>query len=184
MDPREFLEFLRYAVNRVGPGYYGYSERVYCYELYHFLRVAMFGRQINVTHPHLFLHSEIVKVVLNHADAENIGVYPLENQRSPDFIFHEPHTVDHQIAAIEVKATPNVSYAAGLEDLEKLSELKQNYHFQVGVFHCINSGINRVAQHVSRARDEGYELDPEIIIMAVPEYGQQIQEQTIGQLLP
>lgn len=183
MDPREFLEFLRYAVSRVGPGYYGYSERVYCYELYHFLRVAMFHRQLNDTHPHLFLHSEIVKVVLNQTDAENIGIYPLNNQRSPDFILHEPHTVDNQIAAIEVKTTQNVGYAACLDDLEKLSELKRSYHFQVGVFLCINSEINKVSQHITRARGEGVDLDPEVIIMAVPGYGQQIQEQTIGQLL-
>ncbi|WP_133251405.1 hypothetical protein [Pokkaliibacter plantistimulans] len=183
MNPREFLDFLRYAIGSVGPGYYGYSERVYCYELYHFLRVAMFHRQLNSTHPHLYLHSEIVKVVLNHADAENIGVYPLGNQRSPDFILHEPNTAANQIAVVEVKVTPNVGYAACLDDLEKLSELKRSYHFQVGVFLCINSGINRVFKHIKRARDEGRELDPEVIIMAVPKCGQQIQEQTIGQLL-
>lgn len=183
MHSEIFLNWLRYAIGRVGPGYYGYSERVYCYELYHFIRVAMHHSNIHREHPNIFLHSEIVKVVLGEQQARNIGVYPLQGQRSPDFILHEPDTAEHQIAAVEVKATPNVDYHGFIDDIKKLSELKESYNFELSIFHCINTGMDRLQQHLIRAIDEGIHFDREILLIAIPEHNSEANEITIERLL-
>ncbi|WP_067220898.1 hypothetical protein [Marinomonas gallaica] len=183
MNSETFLGWLRYAIGRVGRSYYNYSERVYCYELYHFLRVAMFHEAIDKKYPNLFLHSEIIKGEIDYEIAQNLGIMPLGHRRSPDFLFHDPLTTAHQIAAVEVKARQDIGYGECVEDLSKLSELKERYRFNLGVFHCINISNERILQHINRAIEEGVTIDREIVIISVPMYGQEIEEHTIEQLL-
>lgn len=181
MNTEIFLGWLRYAIRKVGSGYYGYSERVYCYELYHFIRVAMYSSDIE--HSNIFLHSEIVKVVLATDEARNIGVSPLAGRRSPDFILHEPHTADHQIAAVEVKTTPNLTYQEFIDDIIKLTELKENYNFQLCVFHCINIRMNTLHRYLDIAIQRDVNFDRQILIMAKQNYNMGVQEITIQELL-
>ncbi|MCX2781264.1 hypothetical protein, partial [Microbulbifer thermotolerans] len=95
ITPEIFLEWLRYAIGRVGPGYFGFVERVYCYELYHFLRVAMYGyERRHGPIQNVYLHSEFVKVVITDEEARRYEVFPLGNRRSPDFMLHEPNTTE------------------------------------------------------------------------------------------
>ncbi|UPT54150.1 hypothetical protein [Dickeya zeae] len=179
-----FLEWLRYAIGRVGPGYFGFVERVYCYELYHFLRVAMYVHErIHGPIQNVYLHSEFVKVVITDEEARKYGVFPLGNRRSPDFMLHDPNTTDHQIAAMEVKATPDLSYDEFVSDIKKLSELRSNYRYSLVIFHCINSDLGRIQQHVTRAQHEGIVLDPEVLIIVKPESHFPIQEVYLGALL-
>lgn len=183
MNPDQFLDWLRFAIRNVGPGYYGLSERVYCYELYHFLRVAMSRDNIEEEYPNLFLHSEIVKVVLNDEQARDIGVIPLARERHPDFILHEPFSVTEQVAVLEVKVTPNINYEPFIKDIEKLSELRANYHFELGSFHCINSNMERLRAHLLRASREERRIDPSIVLLAVPHYNAEVEECSIEQLV-
>ncbi len=184
VTPELFLKWLRYAINRVGPGYFGFVERVYCYELYHFLRVAMHAyERINGPIRNVYLHSEYVKVVINEEEARDIGVFPLGGRRSPDFMLHEPNTIDHQIAAMEVKASPDLQFGEFIEDIHKLSELRNNYRYQIAIFHCINVDFDRIIQHLRRAEEEGIQLDPEILIIAKPDSHLAIQEAYLRELL-
>lgn len=184
ITPEIFLDWLRYAIGRVGPGYFGFVERVYCYELYHFLRVAMYGHErLHGPIQNVYLHSEFVKVVITDEEARRYGVFPLGNRRSPDFMLHEPNTTDHQIAAMEVKATPDLSYAEFVDDIEKLSELRRSYRYGLVIFHCINSDLGRIQQHVTRAQQERTALDPDVLIIAKPESNLPIQEVYLGGLL-
>lgn len=125
VTPKIFIEWLHYAIHKVGENYFDFTERVYCYELYHFLRVAMRGSKKNDPAQNLYLHSELTKKVLTNTDAGRMGVYPLAGLRSPDFILHDPDTINHQIAAMEVKANPNLTYKDFAEDIRKLSELRK-----------------------------------------------------------
>ncbi|MCG7536011.1 hypothetical protein [Pseudoalteromonas sp. OOF1S-7] len=184
ITPEIFLEWPRYAIGRVGPGYFGFVERVYCYELYHFLRVAMYGYECSHGPiQNVYLHSEFVKVAISDEEARRFGVYPLGNRRSPDFILHEPNTTDHQIAAMEVKTNPDLSYADFVADIEKLSELRSSYRYGLVIFHCINVDLGRILQHITRSQDEWIVLDPEVLIIAKPDSHLPIQEVYLGELL-
>ena len=160
-----FLNWLRSAINFVPNGYFGHSERVFCYELYHRIRVGMFlherehGRLNNI-----FLHSEIVKAYIDPQTAEEYNIIPLNGQMSPDFILHEPNTADQQIAAVEVKATENLSHAELHRDLDKLTQLKNNYNFQVAVFLAINIDSQRIENLIQRNLHDYNDIDPQIKI--------------------
>lgn len=177
MNPEIFLEWLKYAINKVGPGYFGQVERVYCYELYHFIRVAMYSyERQHGSLGNVFLHAEFVKVVIDDQEATQLGIIPLEGRRSPDFIFHEAATTAHQIAAMEVKANPRLPYEDCIDDLDRLSNLRQNYRFQLVIFHCVNVDIERISQHIERARRDGIQLDAKILVLAKPWFASPLQE--------
>lgn len=140
----------------------------------------------NEVYNKVFLHSELVKTVLAPGKAQEIGGYPLDSQRSPDFLLHEPNTIEHQIAAMEVKAD-GLEYKSFIADLVKLSQLSHRYHFQLSVFHFINADIERAANLVQKAVSEGlnpYDLDSNIRMIAKPHYGAGIEENTLEALLP
>ncbi|MCX2781318.1 hypothetical protein [Microbulbifer thermotolerans] len=84
---------------------------------------------------------------------------------------------------MEVKATPDLGYAEFVDDIEKLSELRISYRYGLAIFHCINSGLDRIQQHVTRAQQEGRLLDPEVLIITKPESYSDIQEVYLGELL-
>lgn len=150
-----FLRWLEFAIKRVGPGYYGQSERVYCYELYHHLRLAMHFHA-NSAEPlkRLLLHSEIVKLIPTGEQMLRWKIHPLDGQRSPDFILHEPGTFDNQIVAMEVKTGPKLSYAAFLDDIAKLDQLRSNFVFENVIFHTIEINIDRLKTRVERALEQ------------------------------
>ena len=129
----------------------------------------------------LFLHSELVKVAITHNQAKEIGVYPLKNRRSPDFILHEPNTADHQIAAMEVKAVANLSYHDFVDDIQKLSELRTNYNFKLVVFHCINAVRNLIRKHILRAEREGRTLDKHVLLVIKPDFHSEIYQVKLGE---
>lgn len=181
---KRFLSWLANAINNVGAGYFCFVGRVYCYELYHQLRVQMENRlHGNRRAPNLFLHSELVKVTITNDEAKRIGVYPLGSRRSPDFILHEPYTANHQIAAMEVKTNPELSYQDFVDDIQKLSELRTNYHYELAVFHCINVALSRIEQHLTRAENEGLALDKNIVLVLKPSFQSRIYQVKLGELL-
>ena len=184
MNPHIFLGWLRRAIDRVGDGYFGHVERVYCYELYHQIRVAMYGfERRSDPNQRLYLHSELVKVIIDEDIARHFDVLPLNGIRIPDFIFHEPNNFNNQIAAIEVKTTPRLSYRDFIDDLNKLSQLRVNYQFQLVIFHCVNIDISRIEDLLLRAVNENLELDNNIRIIVKPDFEVDLQEMTVGQLL-
>ena len=184
MNSRLFLGWFEYAINRVGNGYFGFAERVYCYELYHYIRVAMHGfEREHGAIEGVFLHSELVKSILPDDAAQIMEVIPLKTRRMPDFLFHSPGNFDNQIAAIEVKTTPRLSYCQLIRDLEKLSELRVNYQYQLVIFHCVNSSMEIVCDHVNRAVNEGLDVDGNILVVTKPAFGEPIQKVTIGEII-
>ncbi|VVB63499.1 Uncharacterised protein [uncultured archaeon] len=90
-------------------GHY-FRERVYCYELYHQLRInlsgfhnfpyALQGEMDKNSHP--IIHNEISAV-------------------KPDFILHKPGTMDQNLLVIEVKPLNNTSYSQLKKDLDTLT---------------------------------------------------------------
>lgn len=184
MDSAIFLEWFRYAVNRVGSGYFGYAERVYCYELYHFLRVAMHHHErVNGPIGNIYLHSELVKAVISTDIAQRYEVWPLSAQRMPDFLFHTPGNFDNQVAAIEVKVSPTLSSADLIDDLKKLTELRQNYLYDLGIFHCVNIESDRLRMLLQRANAYDMVLDQDILVECKSSHGAPIESFKLSELL-
>ncbi|KQH83562.1 hypothetical protein AMR76_22280 [Vibrio furnissii] len=184
MNSRLFLQWLEYAIDRVGNGYFGHAERVYCYELYHFVRVAMhaYERQYGQIE-NVFLHSELVKSIVPDEEAQVLEIFPLQSRRMPDFLFHSPGNTDHQLVAIEVKVTSPLSLDELVSDLQKLSELRVNYRYEMVIFHCVNTSIDRIFTLIERALNRGIELDPQILVICKPAYGEAIQKMTVGAIV-
>ena len=107
-----FLEMLEKATREMPQDYFQlrvagkdtpiYRERVYCYELYHQLRVAL---------PHDFHFSLTGEV--DKRGHPIIRTSPL-NRRKPDFLVHSTGNMKSNLSAAEVK--PGI---AGIRDMEK-----------------------------------------------------------------
>ncbi|MDF7650790.1 hypothetical protein PUG42_19850 [Erwiniaceae bacterium L1_54_3] len=178
-----FLEWLRWAAQQVGDGYFGHSERVYCYELYHLIRVKMYlyERQ-NGPLREIFLHSELVKRIITREEAEFHEVFPLNEQRIPDFIFHNPNNFHNQVATMEVKVV--TLYAANFyDDLRKLTDMVGRYQYQLAIFHCINNSRERLLGLLDEFEDEWANLNHGIIILLRENYHSRLQQTTLGAMI-
>ncbi|KOE74423.1 hypothetical protein ACS87_22030 [Vibrio parahaemolyticus] len=184
VNTENFLQWLDYAIPRVGNGYFGHAERVYCYELYHHMRVAMeeFENE-NGELDGVFLHSELVKAIMPSERAQVLDVIPLRTRRMPDFIFHSPGNFERQIAAIEVKTTSPLSFDELCSDLIKLSELRTSYHYQLVIFHCVNTPIGRVYELIQHALNQNIELDPSVLVVCKPDFGTEHIKETVGDII-
>lgn len=178
-----FLEWLRWSLNQVTEGYYNHSERVFCYELYHLIRVKMFlyergGGNLD----NIYLHSEIIKLTLSETEANYYNITPLTGQRSPDFVLHQPHNANYQIAAMEVKAN-NLTYEELLDDLEKLTQLKNRYNFQVVVFLAINIDASRLRTFITDDFINSNNIDHDIKIIVKEDAHHPFTERTIAEYI-
>ena len=130
----------------------------------------------------IFLHSELVKTVLSPNQAQRFDVWPLGGLKVPDFLFHTPGNFDNQIAAVEVK-TAHLSPDNLINDLIKLTELRQNYRYHLGIFHCVNTNIGRLRALLNESDALAVGLDHDILIECKPGYGQMLQSCMLGELL-
>lgn len=93
-----------------------YRERVYCYELYHQLRLSW------PVYSSLVLNGEVDK-----SGHPAFAATPVAGKK-PDFLIHQPGSMDANYAAIEVKS-PTASTVAIREDIAKLfAFLGAGYH--------------------------------------------------------
>jgi hypothetical protein len=111
-DIEKFIDFLREATSKIDKNYFNlptagnskgaWRERVYCYELYHQLRL-LWPRDFPYT-----LNGEVDKA----------GHYHLTNteaaSKKPDLLVHVPGSMDQNLAVVEVKATAQLP-----DDVEK-----------------------------------------------------------------
>ena len=115
-------------------------------------------------------------------DAARYEVWPLPARRMPDFLFHTPGNFDNQIAAIEVKTSPTLSREYLIEDLVKLTELRQNYKYKLAIFHCVNTDIERLKQLLNYADVRLENLDHDIKIECKPGYRVPLESYRLGEL--
>ena len=118
------LDLMRKATARIAPDYFQlpvagseepiFRERVYCYELYHQLRLAMPDGWPYV------LDGEVDK-----------KAHPILREVQgtiPDFIVHVPGSMERNLAIIEVKALP-VSRGDLARDLDKLCRFTETARY-------------------------------------------------------
>jgi hypothetical protein len=179
MEAEIFLNYLRNSINNIDERYY-HKERIFCYELYYKLKIHMANN--NEIIDEIVLHSELPKRRLDPQTAHDLGLTPLEQLMSPDFLLHEENTGNHQLVAIEVKADKNLGHAKLLKDLQKLHQLKTHYLFQYGVFLGINITMHRLVNMIRTHRNDYITLDGNIILIA-KNPNTQLNELTLQEIL-
>ena len=111
------------------------QERVYCYELYHQLRIAL---------PEDFpckLHGEVSK-----------GTHPVirrifGGRRTPDFIIHIPRSMENNLVVMEVKPAQR-SPSSLAADHEKLTKFVEEARYLRGILLTYSAGVQRVPRTV------------------------------------
>ena len=137
-----FVEMIKGSLDNVGDEYYKITttyessgivrERVFCYELYHQMRLVQSARGLTDVH----IHGEIDKrghvVFGNHA------------RKNPDFVFHVPGTMEGNAIVVEVKGKFAGNYQRGIcKDIETLSKFTENKHYyKLGVLIIYNYTID------------------------------------------
>ena len=144
---KEFLRALKEASGNIGKYYfkvamanlkgYRFRERVYCYELYHRLRLALppdfpytlQGEMAKEGHP--IIHKEVGAV-------------------KPDFILHKPGTMNDNLLVIEVKPLKNarkLQLKKDLDTLTKFLDLDIGYYCAI---HLIYGSLKRKDKGISK----------------------------------
>ena len=136
----EVLNWFSEALTRVGESYFSletmYSqegiirERVFCYELYHQLRLIQATQPILQS---LCLHGEIDKS--GHPIFRNF-------EKNPDFVFHRPGSMESNVCVVEVKGklvTGDVN-----KDLTTLLTFVGRYEYQFGLFVCFGHEVEEL----------------------------------------
>jgi len=140
------LERLRAALNAIGPSYcnvmmpgnrFRQMERVFSYELYHQMRLAFYDVDLAV-------HGEFEKQL------NLIPELRRRNKLIPDMVVHQPHNLESNLLALEIKASRTVDRQAFQRDIRKIyfySEISARYmrslRFRYVVFLVINYDVSR-----------------------------------------
>lgn len=122
---KTFLQSFHRAVKRVGPHFFGvitadstqmfFRERVYCYELYHQLRLVLKNFPLKI-----------------YGEVDKSGHPRRDEKRAPDFIIHDPGNENHNLAIIEVKST-RTKRKRFLKDIAVVNKYVRNYGYKHGI---------------------------------------------------
>ncbi|CAM3693008.1 hypothetical protein MUGA111182_03555 [Mucilaginibacter galii] len=147
------------------------GERVFCYELYHQLRMLM--DQHMAVFQNVCLQGELKKMQIIHL-AERLGLRPLTAAYIPDFLLHSPSVADEHPYIIEVKTSRTLSWEEVVADISKIAEFMTRYNYQRGVFittaiklsyvlntRIANNNLLRNIPNINRLANEIYILNRE-----------------------
>ena len=165
------LERIRQSILAVAPDYFvvhlpggsrKHQERVFAYELYHQLRVRFTE--------HWYVNGEFRK---------GLSLIPRVERTDwiiPDIVIHQPHTLERNLVALEIKSDPAITAANLLEDVKKLEMLTdphQGLGFQIGVMLAVNADFETVLANapgeVQRTLVQVLEKGPRVAIWNIAE---------------
>lgn len=138
-----------------------YGERVFCYELYHQVRVLIDNyyakQQGQLAGPKVTFQGELrknqIESVIQYFANKNIS--PLKKEYIPDFLLHSIGNFDGQELIVEVKTNPLLTKKDIKSDLAKIQEFISKYGYRKGVFISINSSsevINTCLRSITTSR--------------------------------
>lgn len=182
--PREYINLLKRALAQIEPEYFKLAttyrrkgivrERIFCYELYHQMRLLMPINHRLLLHNELTLHGEIDKS--GHRD------FAKQDQANPDFVFHAPGTHAANTLVIEVKG--RITRKGILKDFQTLLAFIGNYGYQAGAFvlynHPFAELVNVMEQNL-RELSASHTADA-IYILAIARAGIQCEEHRLSSL--
>ena len=147
---KELTRIITDATAGIGPGYFHlsidggdsiYRERVYCYELYHQMRLNW------PDHTEFYLNGEVDKAA--HPILRTLGA----DHAKPDLLVHRPGYMTGNHAIIEVKSSE--ADAEGIrKDLETLSLFKSKVGYQRSIYIIYGQKAAAVADRVIRIARE------------------------------
>lgn len=130
MDERveSFIQMIKDSLDNVGDEYYKITtnyrtlgivrERVFCYELYHQMRLVQSDRGLNDVQ----IHGEI--------DKSGHIAFDRNARKNPDFVFHIPGMMQGNAIVVEVKGKIEGTYQEGVyKDIVTLSKFTNNKHY-------------------------------------------------------
>lgn len=142
------------------PAQLAYRERVYCYELYHQIRLLStegIGRRAGATR--LLLSGELDKYGIN-------SVIPGGRQK-PDLVWHEPGKSDYNAAVAEVKTmqglTSPVGMNAALTTLRDFLQAAPKVRYQSGILLVFGEGARATVLREVRKNVEELEWQPDTL---------------------
>lgn len=139
-----YVEFMNFQHKELLQHYLKrYHERVFCYELYHKLRILMDLEKDEQGNPlyqtkGIFLQSEVKKTEIHEYVERVFKVTRLSGDFMPDFLLHTPGNFENQLVVIEAKSNPNLSFDMLKADLLKIQEFINNYKYRKGIFIAVN----------------------------------------------
>ena len=117
-----------------------YRERVYCYELYHQMRLLQKSRAKTLK------NNRPGPLVIN-GEIDKRGHMLIGPDYNPDFVIHEQGSMEHNHCVIEVKTTLD---AKGVKkDLKTISSLISKYNYDYGVLIIIGSACEEVKETIT-----------------------------------
>jgi hypothetical protein len=214
MDTQQIIELFQRAINNVDDIYYGrdwwndsmlnyheiyendarrkiiepylatYGERVFCYELYHQMRIQLdnYIKDGGTISP-LYLQAELKKEHIGDLAAKNLGLEVLDKEYIPDFLLHCPDSTEHQELIIEVKTDPKLTPSKIKEDLLKIQEFITRYKYQKGIFLTVNTEADKMLKNLTKNRHWLQERLPEksqIIFMCKTKRNSSIFTRNLG----
>ena len=137
------------------------GERIFCYELYHHLRILIdIEREQNYGFlPGAFLQAEVYKLQVLDL-IERFGLEQLSRNFIPDFLVHTPGNADLHAFVVEVKVNRRLSVHSLSEDLNKLQEFITRYKYKRGIFLSVLTEWDYLTDLIGRAMDEHLIWDP------------------------
>lgn len=138
----KYTDFFIHALNNVEKEYYMIKttygaivrERVFCYELYHQMRMIQDKYELT----NISLSAEI--------DKRGHDGFKRQDQKNPDFIFHQYGTFKKNEIVIEVKGT----LVRGIfKDFETLNLYCKRYRYKHAYFILYNSDLDELRDFIS-----------------------------------
>ncbi|MEO3408489.1 hypothetical protein AAFN85_31535 [Mucilaginibacter sp. CAU 1740] len=111
------------------------GERIFCYELYHQLRLLM--ESMRERFPQLFLQGELRKYQVPEM-LQALELDALDANYMPDFLLHIPGNADDHPYVIEVKTDPELDGDQLTTDIKKIMNFMHAYRYQRGIFLAVN----------------------------------------------
>lgn len=137
----KYTPFLKEALNEIDPSYYQVTttygdvvrERVFCYELYHQMRLVQDKFNLRTLHPEI--------------DKSGHTIFEKGDKKNPDFIFHKPGEMMGNEVIIEVKGRINEGM---FKDFNTLSSFCQKYNYKVGYFILFGKSLSNLQSQLNK----------------------------------
>lgn len=182
-DLNFYIDVIKNGLNNVEKNYYQINiacesasiirERVFCYELYHQIRKIIEMKKISFS-----LNGEIDK--RGHRKINE------SNRKNPDFVFHEPGTMDNNIMVIEVKG--KIYYNKCLDDFDKLVCFVEKYNYKLGIFILYNHSFSELYKKIandlkSKFKSKEKEMLENVIILCKKDFKSDIEQHTLKKIV-
>lgn len=164
-----FLQLIMDSLENVGDEYYKLTttyrtlgvvrERIFCYELYHQMRLIQSARGLTDVQ----IHGEI--------DKSGHVAFDSNARKNPDFVFHVPGMMKGNAIVVEVKGKIEGTYQEGVyKDIVTLSKFTNNKHYYHSavliIYNCTyDEFLRKIGEFLkNRLQDNKFSTDKIIII--------------------